>query len=302
MRRLFIVISLLAVVAAACGGSAGVAATVDGQRITAADVADLVHGDPDSVTSETFAVLLFNLVADEVFRTRAEEDFSITVGEEEFTTEREAFIAGITAQGQTLEEVLEANDATETRLDLIVAQRLLVGKIVEALVVDAGPPTDAEIDLERETQSLQLSNVCASHILLENEADAQAALDRALAGEDFAALAQELSTGPSGPNGGDLGCGSPANYVPSFANATMDAEIGMPSGPVESDFGFHVILVTERTEPTRDALITSIDQRRESELLDAWRIEVLTAADVEIDEQYGTWVTEPLPQILPPDN
>jgi NIMA-interacting peptidyl-prolyl cis-trans isomerase 1 len=61
-------------------------------------------------------------------------------------------------------------------------------------------------------------------------------------GADFAALAKEYSDGPSGPDGGDLGNFAPAQMVPEFSAATMKLEIGGVSAPVESAFGYHVIL------------------------------------------------------------
>ena len=70
-----------------------------------------------------------------------------------------------------------------------------------------------------------------------------------VAGEDFGTLAMELSTGPSGPSGGDLGCGVPSQFVAEFSLATLQAEVGVPHGPIRSSFGWHVILVSERTAP-----------------------------------------------------
>jgi peptidyl-prolyl cis-trans isomerase C len=90
--------------------------------------------------------------------------------------------------------------------------------------------------------------VCARHILLETVEDAEAALARLEQGEDFAELAAELSTGPSGPNGGDLGCFGRGQMVGPFEEAAFAAEVGVPAGPVETQFGQHLILVSERQE------------------------------------------------------
>ena len=72
--------------------------------------------------------------------------------------------------------------------------------------------------------------------------DAATAQARAVAGEDFADLAREVSTGPSGPNGGDLGCSLTSAYVPAFSDGARDTGVGV-SAPVESQFGWHVIEV-----------------------------------------------------------
>ncbi len=304
MRRFLLLLALLAVVTAACSGGGTVAATVDGEDITTTEVSALVFSDPDSLDTDTFSVLLFNLIADEVFTKRAAEDFGISVTPEEFEVEKETFVQSLTSQGQTLEEVLEANDASEERLDLIVEQRILVGEINEALLEQAGPLTEDDLRAAFEEQQADLAQVCTSHILVPTEEEARVALQRVQDGEDFAAVAQELSIGPSGPDGGDLGCTPPSAFVPEFADAAMAADIGAPVGPVETQFGFHVILVNDRIEPTfeeaREQLQAQLEGQRQSELLDAWRVEVLSAADVEVDEKYGRWVTDPVPQIIPP--
>ena len=59
---------------------------------------------------------------------------------------------------------------------------------------------------------------------------------------DFAALARKHSDGPSGPRGGDLGVFAPGRMVPEFSKATQLLKIGGVSGPVESPFGFHIIM------------------------------------------------------------
>ena len=97
-------------------------------------------------------------------------------------------------------------------------------------------------------QLMQPEQVCARHILLETVEDAEAALARLEQGEDFAELAAELSTGPSGPNGGDLGCFGRGQMVGPFEEAAFAAEVGVPTGPVETQFGQHLILVSERQE------------------------------------------------------
>ena len=83
---------------------------------------------------------------------------------------------------------------------------------------------------------------CSSHILLETEEDALEVLAEIEAGLDFASAAVQYSTGPSGPNGGDLSCATPDRYVPEFADAAVENGPGV-TDPVESDFGWHIINV-----------------------------------------------------------
>jgi peptidyl-prolyl cis-trans isomerase C len=112
--------------------------------------------------------------------------------------------------------------------------------------------TEHPEDFKREEQ------VRARHILVKVDAGAdevtraaarskaEQARQRALAGEDFAALATELSEDASAAKGGDLGFFEKARMVPAFADAAFALQPGEISGVVETQFGYHVIKVEER--------------------------------------------------------
>ncbi|MEM9317679.1 MAG: peptidylprolyl isomerase [Pseudomonadota bacterium] len=89
----------------------------------------------------------------------------------------------------------------------------------------------------------------ASHILVDSMEEAEEIVTLLAEGGDFAELAADRSTGPSGPNGGQLGWFSEGMMVPPFEEAVMALEAGEVSGPVETQFGWHVIVLNEsRTE------------------------------------------------------
>ncbi len=104
----------------------------------------------------------------------------------------------------------------------------------------------------------------ARHILVEDEAQAKAAVERLKKGEDFAKVAAELSKDPgSGKEGGDLGWFTKDRMVPEFAEAAFKLKKGEISTPVKSQFGWHVIkLEDKRTKPLPDfaAVKPQIDQ------------------------------------------
>jgi len=99
------------------------------------------------------------------------------------------------------------------------------------------------------------SKVRASHILVKTEDEAKAIIkeigslkDGALNAK-FAELAKAKSTGPSGPKGGDLGFFGQGQMVPAFNDAAFAMKKGeMTKAPVKSQFGYHVILVTDKQE------------------------------------------------------
>src|SRR5437899_3245571 len=118
--------------------------------------------------------------------------------------------------------------------------------------------------------------VRASHILLRvpegggldvkqaQKAKAEAALARVRKGEDFAAVAREVSQDPgSAPRGGDLGVFGKGQMVPAFEQAAFALSPGQVSGLVESPFGFHIIKVQERLPPGKVDFDTVKDQIKE---------------------------------------
>jgi peptidyl-prolyl cis-trans isomerase C len=83
----------------------------------------------------------------------------------------------------------------------------------------------------------------ARHILLEDETNAKAVIEALNQGADFATVAKEKSTGPSGPAGGDLGWFQPSQMVEPFADAVKKLKNGEYSKtPVQTQFGWHVVL------------------------------------------------------------
>ncbi len=100
----------------------------------------------------------------------------------------------------------------------------------------------------------------ASHILVETVEAAEALKAELAAGADFAELAKanSIDTG-SGANGGDLGWFGPGVMVKPFEDAVLTAKVGEVTGPVQSDFGQHLILVKE----TRAAENPPLDQIRD---------------------------------------
>lgn len=105
----------------------------------------------------------------------------------------------------------------------------------------------------------------ASHILVETEEAAKAIKEELDAGADFAAIAREKSTGPSGPGGGSLGWFGKGMMVPSFEAAVLEMEVGTVSEPVETQFGWHVIRLNE-TRATEKPELESVREELELQL------------------------------------
>ncbi len=87
----------------------------------------------------------------------------------------------------------------------------------------------------------------ARHILVSSEADCNALKKKIEAGEDFAEIAKQHSKCPSGRQGGGLGEFTPGQMVKEFDEVVFSGEVGKVLGPVKSQFGYHLIEITNRT-------------------------------------------------------
>lgn len=108
----------------------------------------------------------------------------------------------------------------------------------------------------------------AAHILVETEEEAQKLVDELKGGADFSTLAEEHSTGPSGPSGGQLGWFSDGMMVEPFQVAVAEMEADSISDPVQTDFGWHVIKLEEtrikdapKLEDVRDEIENALRQK-----------------------------------------
>ena len=149
--------------------------------------------------------------------------------------------------------------------------------------------------------------VCLSHLLVETKEEADAALARVKGGESFAAVATAVSKDQgSAPKGGDLGCNNKGLFVPEFEAAAFSATPEVPTDPVQTQFGFHVLLVTERKSAPYEQARAQAKQALNDESETAFR-EFLTKAaqkaKVTVDPRYGKFQSGPpgAPEVVPPE-
>jgi peptidyl-prolyl cis-trans isomerase C len=88
----------------------------------------------------------------------------------------------------------------------------------------------------------------ARHILVETQEECENLKQQIENGLDFAEVAQQHSKCPSGQKGGSLGEFSPGQMVQEFDQVVFSEEVGKVHGPVQTQFGFHLIEITSRTE------------------------------------------------------
>ena len=156
-----------------------------------------------------------------------------------------------------------------------------IGAIAEAAVSDEALQAAYEENFASVEPDTEFN---ASHILVETEEEAQALVVELEGGADFAALAMEKSTGPSGPNGGSLGWFGPGAMVEPFELAVVEMEVGAISAPVQTQFGWHVIKLNETRlaeAPPLDAVRAELVDQLQREAVDARIAELTGAAGVD---------------------
>ena len=300
MKKLILLMGVLSLVAAACSGSGSdeVVSSVNGEDITRSSVESLVRDAGEGFSNQDLATYLSVVIQWEAADQAAIEEFGVSVSDEEIDERVDGLVAA-SGEGATLEEYLEAVNATESGLRSFAESLLVQEAIEDELSSGFEPITDEAIAQEVEAFPADWTQVCASHILVETQEEANDLKAQLDDGGDFAALATELSLDPgSGANGGDLGCASPSGFVGPFAEATMTAELGVVTDPVETEFGYHLIIVNDRIDAPTDAVREYLEQARSQEALDTWFAAMIVAADITVVESVGVWVTEPTPQVL----
>lgn len=123
----------------------------------------------------------------------------------------------------------------------------------------------------------------ASHILVETEEEAAALVVELQEGADFAELAKENSTGPSGPNGGELGWFGAGMMVAPFEEAVVGMEVGQVSAPVQTQFGWHVIILNESRlldAPTLEEVRAELSGELEQKAIESVIASLTDSADV----------------------
>jgi peptidyl-prolyl cis-trans isomerase C len=264
--------SLLALITALLSGP-GFALSPDGATTT--EPQTLVMVDDFPVTDVHFAVF-----ASQTGRNPADAAGQLSLLNELVNH----FMVANSPEGQALAENPDVVAALEVARARLLAQTFVRAQLVES------PITDEELQAayaERyaDTDGLEYK---ARHILVETEDEARALIAELDEGADFAELAKQHSTGPSGASGGDLGWFEPAQMVEPFAKATAALSDGAYTRePVETTFGWHVILREQsrkqpvpELEDVRDSLTRELQQQRIGEAIsrirDNTQIEVQT--------------------------
>ena len=227
-----------------------------------------IPGDalPPAERARGYQMILEEMIKEKLIEKRAA---AIKVADEEVTETFKKFTASLGAE----EEVKKQIEASGQTLDSIrenIRTSLRQDHWLDAEIAKTGGVSDKDAETfykENADKFLSPEEVRASHILVrippeskpevvvEKQKAAQAIADRVKKGEDFAKLAKELSEDPSAKeNSGDLNFFAKEQMVPEFSEAAFKMKKDEISEPVRSQFGYHVIKVTDRHDAGTVAL------------------------------------------------
>lgn len=202
--------------------------------------------------------------------------------------------SGIESQ-ETLRTLLAENETMELLREDVAAD-VEVGEEELREAYDAQPEAFATPE-----------QVCARHVLVETPEEADAVLSELEAGTPFEEVAAEHGTDATAQQGGELGCIERGQVVPAFGDAVFDegAPLGEPFGPVETEFGQHVILIEERIEaqqPSFDEVRGELRETLVGRKVQAELDRIAEQADVETYPDRLPYAEAPAPAGAAPAN
>lgn len=188
-------------------------------------------------------------------------------------------------QQQVLADSLEADPIRVTIALENERRSLLAGEVINSVV--EGALTDAAIEQVYNDLIVSVGpakEFNAAHILVGTEEESTAVMARIAGGEAFADLAREVSTDMgSGANGGDLGWFGQGMMVAPFEEAVMGLEVGAMSDPIQTQFGWHIIVLNdtrEQSAPALEEVRAELENEVRNSAIEARLAELLDAADV----------------------
>ena len=246
-------------------------ASVDGESITKGELYDVM-------VKQYGQGSLSYLINNKIIEIAAGKE-NVKISDEDVDAEMKEFVEANGGE-ESFNYVLEQSGLTKKDIETEIVNYLKIVKLLESEVDITDEEMKTHFEENKDSYN-EPEQVEASHILVENEETANKVKEKLEAGEDFAELAKEYSTDTSNAeNGGELGYFSKGTMVEEFEHIAFSMNVGEISDPVKTDYGYHIISVTDKKE-AKEANFE--DHKEEIEQ---------TLFDQEISTEYSTWITE----------
>ena len=289
-------------------GDPNVAASVNGTAIAVTkveeqyeqaksqpEVAQQLEGDTEGAfQSQLQARILTQLILSELLDQWATE-LDIEATDEDIEKERAKLIEQLGGQ-KAFDKAVEESGLSQEEVDDQIRQRVLQDRISEKVAEDVAV-SDADIQkfYDENAETRFGPKATARHILVKDKAKAESILEELRNGGDFAELAKKHSTDPgSAEQGGELPEFGRGQMVAPFEDAVFKAKQGDVIGPVQTDFGFHIIEVLQISQgqsidEVREEISGELGEAEKSKVLQAELAKQTSEAEVTVNPRFGTW-------------
>ncbi|NRG44705.1 peptidylprolyl isomerase [Bacillus sp. CRN 9] len=247
------------------------AATVNGEKISKSEL-------DDALSSQYGSTVLDTLISDEIIRQEMKKE-NIKVSDKEIAEEMEAYMDTFGGE-DTFNEVLKNSGVDVSIIEKNIMTYLASKKILEPRIEITDEEIQTYFDENKDSFDKE-EEVEASHILVDDEKTAKEVVKKIEQDEDFAELAKEYSTDTaSKDNGGELGFFAKGDMVKEFEEKAFGMENGDISEPVKTEYGYHIIKVTDKQEPKKAELEEVKDEIKDILL------------ESKLESEYSVWLNE----------
>lgn len=275
------VTALMAASLAACSGTGGSVATVNGESVSKTDFDTKLESSPvaKGVLSQMVQGILLEQYA---------KDNNIQVTDAEVDKKVDALK---TQYGSQFDQLVKQRGMTEDDVRKALRQQLIVDKAVGKDI----KVSDSDVNkffAKNHAAFDKPAQVHARHILVQDLKTAQMIEGKLKSGAKFEDLAKQYSTDPgSKDKGGDLGFFRQGQMVPSFEKAAFSQPVNQVGPPVKSPFGYHIIQVLERTpgqkataQSAHDQIVDQLKQSQEAPLVQPFLQSLMTKAKIDVKD------------------
>ena len=297
--RLVLLLLVAVLALSACGSARPPAAVVDGETITDAQLKDQMvlftflgslqqqpcgqaqQGESSQAACARFT--LSNLIQEDLVKHYATAH-DITIADTDVTgaiSQLEQSLGG----ADKLDAQLKQNGLTRAQFVALARRLLLFSKAQRE--IGAANVSDAQLHQQYDQQKQQFTQIHAKHILVKTKALADRIAAEATP-RNFGRLAKKYSTDPgSAKKGGDLGTLSASSLDPDFVKAALALRPGQISGPVQTQFGWHVILLVSADVQPFDQVRDQLAGSLQGQAFSTWLQGRLTGAEITVNPKYG---------------
>ncbi|TQE88159.1 foldase [Ureibacillus terrenus] len=272
MKMITIPLALSAMLVGCSNGDDESVATVNGEKITKAEL-------NEALTEQYGQEVLNNLIANKIVELEAKKQ-KVSVTKDEIEAEYKDYVDQYGGE-ESFKQLLSSYNMDVEDVKKDIKNYLLTKKVMEDYVDIKDDELKSYFEENKDSYN-QAEQVEASHILVDDEKTAKEVIKKLNDGEDFAKLAKEYSTDTGTKDkGGYLGYFGRGEMVEAFENAAFSMKVGsISSEPVKTDFGYHIIKVTDKKE-VKEAKFEDVKDKVYQDLLEQ-----------KVNEQYTKWLSE----------